>query len=57
MKEYDIYLPLHYNDGTAVEASKFQDVQKSLLEQFQGLTFFPQPNQGVLAHGRRHLPR
>jgi hypothetical protein len=46
VKEYDIYLPLRYNDGTQVEVRKFQDVQRHLLDEFGGVTYFPQPNEG-----------
>ena len=46
MKEYDIFVPLNYNDGTPVDAAKFQELQEDLLDQFEGLTFFPQPNRG-----------
>ena len=46
MKEYDIFLPLRYNDGKPVEAGKFQELQRQLLDRFDGLTFFPQANQG-----------
>ena len=52
MKEYDLFLPLYYNDGTPVEPAKFQAVQQALLKQFRGLTFFPQPNQGFWQHGQ-----
>lgn len=45
-KEYEIFVPLKYNDGTPVEARKFQDLQQDLLAQFPGLTFSPQPKQG-----------
>ena len=51
MKEYDIFVPLYYNDGTAVESAKFQRLQALLLEQFEGLTYFPQPNQGFWKFG------
>lgn len=51
MKEYDIFVPLHYNDGTPVEAVKFQRLQAELLERFEGLTFFPQPNAGFWRMG------
>jgi hypothetical protein len=47
VKEYDIFLPLRYNDGNPIEASKFQEVQEQLLAQFEGLTYFPQANQGI----------
>ena len=46
MREYDIYVPPYYNDGTPVEPAKFQDLQRRLLDRFEGLTFFPQPNEG-----------
>ena len=46
MKEYDLFVPLYYNDGRAVETQKFQDLQRQLLDHFGGLTFFPQPHEG-----------
>lgn len=46
MKEYDLFIPLYYNDGAPIEPEKFQDLQNQLLDQFDGLTFFPQPNEG-----------
>jgi hypothetical protein len=52
VKGYDIYLPLRYNDGTPVEVRKFQDVQQRLLDQFGGVTYFPQPNEGLWRMGR-----
>jgi len=39
-------VPLSYNDGRPIEPQKFQVLQKQLLDQFGGLTFFPQPNAG-----------
>jgi hypothetical protein len=47
VKEYDLFVPLKYNDGSPVEAWKFQELQGRLLEYFDGLTFFPQPNEGL----------
>jgi hypothetical protein len=47
VKEYDLYLPLYYNDGTRVPAKLIQQLKTRLLEQFGGLTFFPQPNEGL----------
>jgi hypothetical protein len=46
VKEYDLFVPLYYNGGRPVEAQTFQALQQQLLDQFGGLTFFPQPNQG-----------
>ena len=47
MKEYDIFVPLYFNDGSPVEAEKFQQLQERLLDRFGGLAFFPQPNKGL----------
>jgi hypothetical protein len=46
VKEYDLFIPLYYNDGRPVEPQQFQALQQQLLDQFGGLTFFPQPNEG-----------
>jgi len=46
VKEYDLFVPLYYNDGRPVEPQTFQALQQQLLQQFGGLTFFPQANQG-----------
>ena len=46
MKEYDLFVPLCYNDGTPIKSEKFQEIQSCLLEEFGGLTYFPQPNEG-----------
>ena len=51
MKEYDIFIPLFYNNGSPVEPAKFQDLQGRLLERFEGLTYFPQANQGFWKFG------
>ncbi len=46
MKEYDLFVPLNYNDGSPIEPRKLQRVHVRLLEEFDGLTFFPQANEG-----------
>lgn len=51
MKEYDVFLPLYFNDGRPVEAEKFQQLQDTLLDRFGGVTFFPQPNKGLWRMG------
>ena len=51
MKEYDLFIPLYYNDGRPIESTKFQDLQARLLERFDGLTYFPQANQGFWKFG------
>lgn len=45
--EYDVYLPLAYNDGAAVEPEKIAGVKHRLQDRFGGLTFFPQRTEGL----------
>lgn len=47
MKEYDLYLPLAYNDGRPIPEELLKDVKKMLLDEFGGFTHFPQENEGV----------
>jgi hypothetical protein len=52
VKEYELYVPLNYNDGSPIEASKIDDIGASLLREFEGYTFFPQPNKGTWKMGK-----
>lgn len=49
--EYDIFVPLYYNDGTEIDVEILRGFQNRLLEQFSGLTVFPQPNEGYWRMG------
>jgi hypothetical protein len=40
VKEYDLFIPLFYNDGTPIEVSKFQDLQTEAAGSFRWLDFF-----------------
>jgi len=40
VKEFDIFLPLWHNDGTAVDAGKFRNLQRQLLHAFGGFMSF-----------------
>ena len=51
MKEYDLYVPLAYNDGRPIEGRKLVRLRERLLAEFGGLAFFPQPNQGFWTFG------
>jgi hypothetical protein len=51
VKEYDVFVPLFYNNGSPIEPAKFQDLQSRLLERFEGLTYFPQANHGFWKFG------
>ena len=44
--EYDVYIPLAYNDGTAIEEEKITALKRRLQDRFGGLTFFPQRTEG-----------
>lgn len=46
MKEYELYVPVNYNDGTPVEDSFIDEIGETLLAQFNGVTMFPQRNEG-----------
>jgi hypothetical protein len=47
MKEFEVYVPLLYNDGTPVEGEKIQRLKRRLVEVFGGLTHFLQENEGL----------
>ena len=51
VKEYDVYVPVTYNDGSPIEARKLVRIREQLLEQFGGVTFFPQSNDGFWTLG------
>ena len=44
--EYDIFIPLYFNDGTDIPMEVIRAFQDRLLDEFNGLTVFPQPNEG-----------
>jgi hypothetical protein len=46
-REYDLYLPLRFNDGSPIEPEKIARLKKRLHDRFGGLTFFPQQNEGI----------
>jgi hypothetical protein len=47
MREYELYVPLHYNDGRPIESEKLRKLKTRLVQQFGGLTHFPQENEGI----------
>jgi hypothetical protein len=47
MLEYELYVPLHYNDGRPIDAEKLRSLKKRLVDQFGGLTHFQQENEGL----------
>jgi hypothetical protein len=52
MREYELYVPLHYNDGRPIELDKLTALKRRLVEEFGGLTHFPQENEGMWKVGR-----
>ena len=52
MKEYDIFVPLHNNDGTSIDSARLSALKKRLVDHFGGLTHFPQENEGFWKIGR-----
>jgi hypothetical protein len=49
--EYDLFLPLYLNDGRPIPLSHHRSLQDRLIEEFDGLTVFPQPNEGFWRMG------
>lgn len=51
VREYELYVPLTHNDGTPIDPNVLVELRDRLLEQFGGLTFFPQRNDGFWTFG------
>jgi hypothetical protein len=51
VREFDVFVPLFHNDGSAINTRLFQQLQERRLAEFDGLTFFPQPNKGFWTMG------
>jgi len=47
MKEYEVFVPLWYNDGTPIDGRILGALQEDLLNHFGGVTYSGQPNQGL----------
>jgi hypothetical protein len=47
MLEYELYVPLHYNDGRRIDPEKLRALKKRLVDEFGGLTHFQQENEGL----------
>jgi hypothetical protein len=47
---YEILLPLFYNDGSPVEAHKFEQTREELLAQFDALSLEPGGVRGTWIH-------
>lgn len=51
MREFELYVPLTYNDGTRIEREKIESIKDRLFAEFRALTYFPQPNTGLWETG------
>jgi hypothetical protein len=40
MLEYELYLPLHYNDGRPIDPEKLKNLKRRLVDEFGGLNHF-----------------
>ena len=47
MLEYELYLPLYYNDGRLIDPAKLKKLKKRLVDEFGGLTHFRQEHEGL----------
>jgi hypothetical protein len=47
MREFEIYVPLHYNDGSPIEPGKLDRLRQRLFDYFGGLTDTRQSNAGA----------
>lgn len=52
MREYELYVPLCRNDGEPINAAKLSALRQRLVDEFGGLTHFPQENEGFWKVGR-----
>src|SRR5436309_8164919 len=44
--EYELFVPLHYNDGTPVEGAKLARLRQRLVDRFGGLTDLRHRSEG-----------
>jgi hypothetical protein len=47
MLEYELYVPLHHNDGRPIDPQKLKDLKKRLVDEFGGLTHLRQEHEGL----------
>jgi hypothetical protein len=54
IRNIEIYLPLHYNDGRPIEETRFEALQEELLNRFGGVTSTQRqfPLQGLWQSGK-----
>lgn len=50
-KEFEVFIPLRYNDGTKIEKRKIRRIKRDLLAFFEGATFSPHAQEGYWKMG------
>src|SRR3981081_2370544 len=51
MLEYELYVPLHHNDGRPIDPQKLKDLKKRLVDEVGGLTHLRQEHERPLKIG------
>lgn len=51
MQEYEIYLPMTFNDGTPIEPAKINAIKETLAKAFGGYTHLNQRSEGFWRMG------
>ncbi|SRR5260221_5683516 len=49
-RRYEMLLPLRFNDGRPIPDELFNQTREDLLARFEGLSWVPQPIQGLWVH-------
>ena len=44
-RQYELYVPLNYNDGSPIEPEKIANVRNEILREFGNLTSFLNPTK------------
>ena len=53
-RRYEILLPLKYNDGRPIGDEPFNLTRQELVEQFEGVSFQPEPVHGLWINKGEH---
>ena len=57
MNEYELYLPLHYNDGSAIDPEKIAEIKKAPDRHLRRADALSAAERGNLARGDSHVSR
>jgi hypothetical protein len=51
VQEYELYVPLYYNDGNRIEDEKRLEIHDRRLREFDGFTYFAHPARSYWKFG------